>query len=46
MDLRITGIIIGTIGKVLIAYMALMVHHRVKKEHQIDNLVFKIMQRV
>lgn len=33
------------IGKVIIAYTALAVHHRVWKEHKIDKMVFRIMRR-
>ena len=36
---------LGTIGGILIAYTALRVHHRVRKEHQIDNKVFAEMRR-
>lgn len=33
------------VGKILIAYTALAVHHRVRKEHKIDELVFREMRR-
>ena len=33
------------LGKVLISYTALSVHHRVRKEHKIDDKVFYAMRR-
>ena len=33
------------IGKIMVAYTALAVHHRVWKEHKIDETVFKAMRR-
>ena len=39
------GFTLETIGKVLVAYTALMVHHRVWKEHSIDKKVFIEMRR-
>ena len=33
------------IGKVMIAYTALAVHHRVRKDHKIDKQVFRAMRR-
>jgi len=32
------------IGKIMIAYTALAVHHRVRKEHKIDKKVFRAMK--
>lgn len=32
------------IGKVMVAYTALAVHHRVRKEHKIDRAVFRAMK--
>ena len=43
--LALIGFTIDVIGKVLIAYTAVMVHHRVWKEHKIDNKVFDEMKR-
>ena len=34
-----------TIGEILIAFMAIMVHHRFLHEHKIDNRVFAEMKR-
>lgn len=33
------------IGKLLIAYTALRVHHRFLSEHRVDKLVFKAMKK-
>jgi len=32
------------VGKIMVSYTALMVHHRVRKEHKIDEKVFKDMK--
>ena len=48
MDLAFIGFIgriIGTLGAILVARTALRVHHRVWKEHKIDQHVFKEMHR-
>lgn len=39
------GFTIDVIGKVLIAYTAVMVHHRVWQEHKIDKRVFSEMKK-
>lgn len=44
MILEFIGYTLGTIGKLLIAYTAIMVHHRVRKEHKIDDKVFRMMR--
>ena len=44
MILEFIGYTLGTIGKLLIAYTAIMVHHRVRKEHKIDDKVFRTMR--
>jgi len=33
------------IGKIMIAFTVLMVHHRFRKEHKVDERVFKAMRR-
>lgn len=33
------------LGKVMVAYTALAVHSRVRKEHKIDKAVFRAMRR-
>lgn len=42
---EIAGITIGTIGKLLIAWMAIAVHQRIHLEHKIDKKVFLEMKR-
>ena len=42
--LEIIGLALSTIGTILIAFMALRVHHRVIKDHKIDEAVFKQMK--
>ncbi|MDP3995439.1 MAG: hypothetical protein Q8P78_02385, partial [bacterium] len=32
------------VGKLMIAFMAVVVHHRMLNEHRIDRAVFKIMK--
>lgn len=43
MDL--VGLLLDTVGTILIAYTALRVHDRVRKEHKIDGRVTREMQR-
>ena len=43
--ISIVGRIVGTLGAILVARTALRVHHRVWKEHKIDNHVFTEMHR-
>ena len=44
MDLEITGMTVELIGSLMIAYTAIRVHHRVWKEHKIDDVVFQEMR--
>jgi hypothetical protein len=44
-ELEFLGDFIEVSGKLLVAWTAIAVHHRVKNEHKIDEKVFKIMQR-
>ena len=39
------GFTIEVIGKLLIAFTAIMVHHRFLKEHRIDKAVFRTMRK-
>lgn len=39
------GFWMGVVGKVLVAYMAIRVHHRVRMEHKVDRHVFRTMRR-
>jgi len=45
MLLEFIGFTVSTIGKLLIAYTAIAVHYRVRKEHMIDQNVFKTMKK-
>ena len=39
------GFTLHTIGEVLIAVMVLRVHHKVSKEHKVDDYVLNAMKR-
>jgi len=43
--MEITALTLEVIGTVMIAFIALRVHHRFWKEHKIDESVFKSMKR-
>ena len=45
MNLEVLGFTLDVIGKVLIAFTAIMVHHRFRKEHKVDEKVFRAMRR-
>lgn len=45
MDIVFVGKTMDVVGKVLIAYTAIMVHHRFRKEHKIDKFVFDEMKK-
>jgi len=45
MILSFIGFTLDVIGKVMIAYMAIVVHHRFRKEHKIDKYVFRAMKK-
>jgi len=34
----------GSLGKVLVAFTAISVHHRFWKEHRVDDMVFRAMR--
>lgn len=42
--MEVFGFTLDLIGKILIAFTAIKVHHRVMKEHRIDKQVFKEMK--
>lgn len=42
--MEILGLTLELVGTILIAFMALKVHHHVLKEHKIDEDVFKEMR--
>lgn len=39
------GETLDVVGKIMIAFTVLMVHHRFRKEHKVDERVFKAMRR-
>lgn len=43
--LDLIGSIIHTFGEIMVGFTAIMVHHRVWKEHKIDERVFQEMRR-
>lgn len=43
--MEVLGLTLDVIGKILVAYMALRVHHRFWQEHKIDDKVFADMKR-
>ena len=45
MNLDFIGMTFQVMGEVMIAFTALRVHWRVRKEHRIDEQVFKSMRR-
>lgn len=45
MSLALLGFTLDVIGKIMIAFTALMVHYRFRKEHTVDEVVFKSMRK-
>jgi hypothetical protein len=45
MPLELVGFVLDGLGKILVSYTAIAVHHRVWKEHRIDEAVFREMRR-
>lgn len=43
--MELIGFTIDTIGKILVAYTALAVHHRFVKEHKVDEKLFMVMKK-
>lgn len=43
--MELIGFTLDVIGKVMVAYTAIMVHYRFWKEHKIDEAVFELMKR-
>ena len=43
MDTQLWGLILEDAGTIMVAYMALRVHHRVRQEHNISKKVATIM---
>lgn len=45
MNVEFLGFTLDVIGKILVAYTAIMVHYRFWKEHKVDEAVFTAMKR-
>lgn len=45
MDLAFIGFSLDVLGKIMVAFTAIMVHHRFRKEHKVDERVFRSMRR-
>ena len=45
MHIGIIGFILDTAGKLLVAYTGIMVHHRFRHEHRVDEVVFSSMRK-
>ena len=45
MNTELIGFTLDVVGKILVAYTAIMVHYRFWKEHKIDEAVFTTMRR-
>ena len=43
--MEIIAFTLDLIGKILVSFNAIMVHHRVAREHKIDKQVFEEMRR-
>ncbi len=43
--IELFGFTLHTMGEILVGFTAIMVHHRVWKEHKIDEVVFEEMRR-
>lgn len=42
--IAVSGFILDTIGKLMVAYTSVMVHHRFRHEHKVDEQVFTAMK--
>jgi len=45
MNLIFIGFTLDVIGKIMVAFTAIMVHHRMLNEHKIDKIVFRSMKQ-
>ena len=45
MSVEFIGFTLDVMGKVLVAFTAIMVHYRFRREHKIDEKVFRAMRR-
>ena len=45
MSIEFIGFILDVVGKVMVAFTAIMVHRRFRKEHKVDERIFRAMRR-
>jgi len=45
MNTEFIGFTLDVVGTVMVAFTVIMVHHRFRKEHKIDERVFRAMRR-
>ena len=45
MNIEFIGFTLDVVGKIMVAFTAIMVHFRFRKEHKIDERVFLAMRR-
>ena len=45
MSIEFIGFTLDVVGKIMVDFTAIMVHHRFYKEHRIDEKVFRAMRR-
>jgi heme/copper-type cytochrome/quinol oxidase subunit 2 len=45
MNTELLGFTFDVLGKIMVAFTAIMVHHRFRKEHKVDEKVFRSMRR-
>lgn len=43
--MELIGFTLDVVGKIMVAFTAIMVHHRFRKEHKVDEKVFRSMRR-
>ena len=43
--MELLGFSLDVLGKIMVAFTAIMVHHRFRKEHKVDEKVFRSMRR-
>ena len=45
MSIEFIGFMLDVVGKVMVAFTAIMVHRRFRKEHKVDERIFRAMRR-
>ena len=45
MNTEFIGFTLDVVGKVMVAFTAIMVHRRFRKEHKVDERIFRAMRR-